>query len=534
MSRRATLALAVAVTLLACLATPAAAASMPGWSVLTDPLAASTSLDAVGTFGDTGLVVTGAGAAVAVSGDGGATWTDISAGGLTSVTLSGVAFTDAEHGVAVGSAGTILVGAPDGLGVFGWTAAGTPADATGDLLDVAMSGAVGYAVGTGGVVLKTVDGGATWEHEISPTAADLNAVAISAGGDVAAAVGAQGVLLVDQTGTWETRDSGTTSDLLDVALPAAPATGTVYFCSANQAFSQQGTGAAIALPAPPVPTGGSMSSLTLVESATSSRLVVGGSGGWLAGMVSDGAAWATQTGGGASDVTALAAGGGGLGYATTAAGRVERSLSAGRTYTLTLTATPAASSSSGFKAIVTTGAKVALSGNTSILASGVLLLEARPAGATAWQTVASGSPGATTLSDSEYPVANTTYRLRFLFAGATAATGADVPVGVRHRVRVSSTSIKLARGSVYRVSGSVSPRKVGGAVEVWTDRAGNRKLGPWHRISQGAYVALVNGTTFTTRRFGTPVRETYHLKVLMRADAQHLGGWSPRITVTVR
>ena len=75
---------------------------------------------------------------------------------------------------------------------------------------------------------------------------------------------------------------------------------------------------------------------------------------------------------------------------------------------------------------------------------------------------------------------------------------------------------------------------MGGVVEVWTDRAGNRKLGPWHRISQGGYVNLVNGTTFTTRRFGTPVRETYHLKILMRADSQHLSGWSPRITVTVR
>ena len=107
MSRRTTVALAAAVTLLACLATARRrSAALPGWSILPDPLAAATSLDAVGTFGDTGLVVAGAGAAVAVSGDGGATWTDISASVLTSVTLSGVAFTDAEHGVAVGPAGT--------------------------------------------------------------------------------------------------------------------------------------------------------------------------------------------------------------------------------------------------------------------------------------------------------------------------------------------------------------------------------------------------------------------------------------------
>ena len=50
----------------------------------------------------------------------------------------------------------------------------------------------------------------------------------------------------------------------------------------------------------------------------------------------------------------------------------------------------------------------------------------------------------------------------------------------------------------------------------------------------GGYVNLASGTTFTTRRFGTPVRETYHLKILMRADSRHVSGWSPRITVTVR
>ena len=234
MSRGPTLALAVALTLLAFLLAPGVAAALPGWSILPDPLKAATSLDAVDAFGDTGLVVAGAGAAVAVSGDGGATWTDISAS--PSATLNGVAFSDADHGVVVGSAGTILVGAPDEGNAFAWTAATRPDDVTGGLRDVAMSGAVGYAVGTGGVVLKTVDGGATWEHESSPTTTDLNAVAISVDGDVAAAVGAQGVLLVNQTGSWETRDSGTTRNLVDVALPAASAAGIVYYCSADRSL----------------------------------------------------------------------------------------------------------------------------------------------------------------------------------------------------------------------------------------------------------------------------------------------------------
>ena len=260
--------------------------------------------------------------------------------------------------------------------------------------------------------------------------------------------------------------------------------------------------------------------------------MAGGGNGWLAGIATDGTAWATQSGGGKSNVTALAAGGG-VCYATTVGGRVERSLSAGRSFTLSLTAKPAATGTT-FKAIVTTGARVSLSGSTSILAPGVLLVQARPAGATAWQTVAYGSPGASTLNYSDSPVTSTTYRLRFLFTGAAAATGQEVRVGVRHKVSVSSTSIKLSLGKVYGVSGSVSPAKPRGVVEVWTDRAGDDGGHGTASLAEGGYVTLVNGTTFSTRRFGTPVRETYHLKMLMRADSKHLSGWSPRITVTVR
>ena len=71
-------------------------------------------------------------------------------------------------------------------------------------------------------------------------------------------------------------------------------------------------------------------------------------------------------------------------------------------------------------------------------------------------------------------------------------------------------------------------------VEVWSDRVGDRRLGAWHRIRIGWRVPLTDGRTFVTRTFGTPLRETYHLKIRMAGDGQHLAGWSPRITVTVR
>jgi photosystem II stability/assembly factor-like uncharacterized protein len=534
MSRRETLLLAAALTLFATLAMPAVAAALPGWSTMPAPVPATTRLNAAATFGDAGLVVAGAQGAVAVSENGGVTWTARPATGAAGVTLRGVAFTDAEHGVVVGDSGTILVGAPDDQGTFTWTAATLPGNLNSSLRAVAMSGTIGYVVGDRGVLLRTDDEGATWTDENPPTKADLNAVAVSADGNVAAAVGAGGTLLVNDNGTWEARDTGTNADLLDVALTAA---GAVYCSSTERVYSLTGTGALTALPAPPL-SGAKISSLALVENGASSRLVAGGSGGWLAGIATGGDTWTRQTGGGTSEVTSLAAADGGVCYATTAGGRVQRGLNGGWTYTFALTAKPAAPTSSGYKAIVTAGNKVDLRGSTTIPASGVLLLEARATGSSARKTVASGRPGASITLSSQTPAVNTLYRLRFLFAGKTAAVwpapGREVRVGVRHKVGVSSTSITVRRGTVYQVSGSVFPTKIGGVVEVWTDRAGNRKLGPWHRILVGGYVPLANGSTYATRRFGTPVTETYHLKVRMAGDAHHLVGWSPRVTVTVR
>jgi photosystem II stability/assembly factor-like uncharacterized protein len=539
MNRGATLVLFVAATLLAGLLAPGVAAALGGWTTLPTPLP-GTRLEAVGTFGDAGVVVAGAGAAVAVSGDGGVHWTAHPAATVASATttLEGVAFTDAEHGVAVGTGGTVLVGTPDDSNRFAWAPAVLPDGVTGDLHDVAMSDTIGYAVGAGGVILATDDGGATWTLDNTPPSAtaDLNAVALSADGSVAVAVGAQGALLVNDNGRWRAQDTGTTADLLGVALPAAATAGTdVWFCSAAHAYRLAG-GLVKPLTAPPA--GGSISALALVEAGTPSRLVAGGNGGWLAGVPTiDDAAWARQTGGAASSVTALAAAGGGVCYATTAAGGVERGLNAGRQYTFSLAATPAATSTSTFKAIVTTGSTVSLRCSTTILAPGVILLEARPAYSTraAWQTVAYGNPGETALAANDAPIANTAYRLRFLFAGATAATSTELRVGVRHRVSVTTLSYRVRLHAVYRITGSVAPTAPPGrSVEVWTDRAANHKLGPWHRVSLGGLVSLVQGRTFTTRAFGTPVRETYHLKIRMAGDAQHLVGWSARITVTVR
>ncbi len=516
-------------------ACPATVQALPGWSVMARPFGQDGLPRAAMAFGDTGAVVVGQGGRVAVSGDGGRTWNDISATVLTSSTLRGAAFSDAGHGVVVGDKATLLVGAPDDQGVFGWTTPALPAAPTADLRDVTMRGTVGYAVGTKGVVLQTVDGGKTWRRESVATGATLRAVAMSADGQVVAAVGDGGTMVIKKGGSWALSETSTSADLLDVAVPADSTLGVVYCCSSERVFSLQGIGPAKRLAAQPLlPAGAVIRALALIETSTRTRLVVGGSGGWLAGFALGGSAWAKQTGGASSTVTSFAAAGDGICYATTADGRVQRTLSGGAPFTLRLKASPAVSSSD-YGAIITLGGSVVLSGSTSILAPGILALQALPSGETTWHTIATGGSGAVTMSDAESPQKTTSYRLRFIFANASAATGVKLSVGVRHRVSVTQMTYRLSVHDVFRVRGSVAPKaSAGRIVEVWTDRAGDHRLGPWHRISIGSAVPLTSESTFVTRAFGAPVRETYHLKIRMAKDGGHLAGWSPRITVIVR
>jgi hypothetical protein len=69
------------------------------------------------------------------------------------------------------------------------------------------------AVGEGGVIVKTTDGGASWSSRTSGTSEDLYGINFGAGGVVA--VGANGTMIVsvDLGETWAPRTSGTTADL---------------------------------------------------------------------------------------------------------------------------------------------------------------------------------------------------------------------------------------------------------------------------------------------------------------------------------
>jgi photosystem II stability/assembly factor-like uncharacterized protein len=76
---------------------------------------------------------------------------------------------------------------------------------------------IGWAVSTGGVILHTTDGGATWVAQVSGTTAELKAVAC-AGTSVAWAVGMSGTLVYTTDGgaTWTGQSAGTGANLYAV------------------------------------------------------------------------------------------------------------------------------------------------------------------------------------------------------------------------------------------------------------------------------------------------------------------------------
>lgn len=86
------------------------------------------------------------------------------------------------------------------------------------LYAVAFNGAFGEAVGEGGLVLQTTDGGKTWRHEVkAPTQLAMFSVAIS--GSRSIAVGQQGLILVrDGRKPWRVIKPITDRRLLRVSL----------------------------------------------------------------------------------------------------------------------------------------------------------------------------------------------------------------------------------------------------------------------------------------------------------------------------
>jgi photosystem II stability/assembly factor-like uncharacterized protein len=125
------------------------------------PLAAQSLLLSIAPAGDQRLVVCGERGHILLSDDQGSTWCQVPV--PTRATLNAVHFADARHGFAVGHLGTILRTTDAGES---WQKldSGLPRDAV--LLDVlSLSPNDAIAVGAYGLYLRTRDAGATWTRE---------------------------------------------------------------------------------------------------------------------------------------------------------------------------------------------------------------------------------------------------------------------------------------------------------------------------------------------------------------------------------
>lgn len=142
--------------------------------------------------------------------DGGAHW-QAQQSGETDLLLEGVRFLDEKRGFVVGEFGTILTTSDGGNR---WTSIFQKEE---EILDIEAIGKmrptlynldfqddkIGVAVGVGGYILRTQDGGKTWKNVSSPTANHLYRVK-SINGDLYA-VGLRGTLLIsaDQGQNWK-------------------------------------------------------------------------------------------------------------------------------------------------------------------------------------------------------------------------------------------------------------------------------------------------------------------------------------------
>ena len=188
----------------------------PGVDIFSSVPVVAVSLDDV-AFSDAahGWAVSTGGTIFATT-DGGAAWSPQGSGNAE--WLYGVAFSDASHGWAVGWDGTILATTDGGAN---W--AKQSSGSTAWLGDVALSDAShGWAVGDAGTILATTDAGATWSAQSSGSSLRLTSAAFS-DATHGWVVGRGGTILATTSSgaTWIPRSSGTTASLWCVALSDA-------------------------------------------------------------------------------------------------------------------------------------------------------------------------------------------------------------------------------------------------------------------------------------------------------------------------
>lgn len=503
-------------------ANSSAAATAP-WVQLADPYPSPASASEIATFGDAGVAVVGDGDTIAVSIDGGATWTQRALPGGAPV--QAVAFSDANHGWAVGPADTIDVTSNGGTT---WQAVNVTGNF--DAIAAATSARLVCALSLSPSLIVTAINltTPTWTAEATTlTSYPTAPTSIVAGpGGFAAATGANGALVTrGSDGTWAAQTTFLNPVVLAMTSTPVWGNGTpqLFAVGARDIQGSGDEGATFApLPAPPVATLNAVTQLSAtVLRAPEPQLLVGGQSGLLERFVLSNNTWKSDAGPLTGAIVSCAAGPGGVAYALSSDGHIERTLSYG--------AAPLSLKTSTTK--VTASNDVLLTASSSCRAPGTLTLDERPAGG-AWKAIRTWPWSSQPASDCVVrlaPLSTTQYRARFVFAGHSAARSAAVTVGVRPRISLAYTSLHLRRGAIYRLTGKVFPAERGRKVTIWTNRGGT-----WHKITGGAVVALVQGSSFATRLFGTPISESYKLQVRMAGNASYLAAKSALVNVTIK
>jgi photosystem II stability/assembly factor-like uncharacterized protein len=509
-----------AMALLVFLLVPARAAAVttPGWTRVRSPWGPTWSVNDVYAFGTTRLAAAGDGGRIGLSRDGGRTWGVTVPPGHGAWTFTAIAFGTDGRGV-VASGGKILVTTDAGKT---WQDASYVGPGPGQPVeDIARRGSRIVAVGDVGLIMSSSDAGATWHNVASPTTADLTCVVIAGDGS-AVAGSAAGEVLVAAADVW-TVAAVAGGPVTSVAASASPVWGDgrpdLFAATGADVLGSDDAVGFSSLPGLPDLTAHAWPLLTWTGAPQEDVLIAGVS---EAGCFDPGGpAWAASSTGLSQPTRAVAPGRQSVAYLLAGDGTLLRTLSAGQQpATLSLSRTS-----------IVTGGRTRLTAQVAIGAPGELRLERRVPGG-AWQTAKllpwTAADLGRTLAFDFNPALTQQYRLAFAYGGKPVDLPPVAQVDVRPTITTSRSLISLRAGAVYRFAGSVSPRLPGEKVELQTDRGGG-----WRPVSLQATVKLASGRTWSSRSFGTPKAETYHLRAHLAATRVHAEAWSRVVTVSI-
>ncbi len=512
-----TVAATACAVLLWCGAAGAATAGAP-WAPVPLPSSGSWAVYDAWAFGVTSLAVTGDEGHIAVTRNAGQTWAEVVPPGMGATAFTAIALDGNGHG-AVASGGLLLVTSDGGKT---WRAPSYIGPAPSAAInDIAMRGSLVVAVGDEGMIYTSDDAGASWRRARSPSDAALTSVAI-AGGGTAVAGSWVGEILVGSGENWTVAGTAAGS-VRAVAAAADPVWGDaqpdLVAATGADVLGSDDALTFASLPGLPAPGPQPWSAVAWSGVPSRSLLIAAPQQAGFFRTVDQ--SWVAAASGTSGAPRAATPAGQSVGYIL-ADGRLVRTLSAGRA--------PATATLGSSR--VTVGGSTRLTATVSVGAPGTVLVRSRVPGG-AWSTLQTlpwtAADWGRKLSLSLKPTMTHEYALWFRYGGTEVQLTQPALLTVAPKVFTAQARYDLRRGTIFRFSGSVSPRLRGESVELLTDRGGG-----WRPISLQTAVKLQDGRTWSSRRFGTPKAETYRLRAHLKGTKKHAEAWSRIVTVTIR